>query len=103
MIDFEPNEQTQLMIDGVRRFIKNEVLPEEEALKDILRTNPDGLDGEGRKVPELLASRNRIFKKSAEAGFLNAHMPQDVGGSGISHVDVYFLSASIRNYSDVFL
>lgn len=95
MIDFEPSEQTLLMIDGVRRFIKNEVLPEQEALRDILRTNPDGLDGEGRKLPELLASRNRIFKKSAEAGYLNAHMPQGVGGSGISHVDVYFLREEV--------
>jgi len=93
--DFEPNEQTTLMIGAVRRFIKNEALPEEERLKDILRVNPDGLDGEGRKLPELLAARNRIFKKSAEAGFLNAHMPQEVGGSGISHVGVYFLREEV--------
>ena len=95
MIDFEPNEQTRLMIDGIRRFIKNEVSPEEESLRGILRANPDGLDKEGRKIPELLAARNRIFKKSADAGFLNAHMPKDVGGSGISHVDVYFLREEV--------
>ena len=95
MIDFELNEQTKLMIDGVRRFIKNEVVPEEESIGGILKFNPDGLDMEGRKIPELLAARNRIFKKSADAGFLNAHMPEEVGGSGISHVDVYFLREEV--------
>jgi len=95
MIDFEPGEQTKLMVDSVRRFIKNEVVPEEGKLKAILHDNPGGLDREGRKIPELLSARNRIFKKSAEAGFLNAHMPEEVGGSGISHVDVFFLREEV--------
>lgn len=95
MIDFQPGEPTRLMIDGVRRFIKNEVVPEEEKLKDILQDNSGGLDKDGRKIPELLSARNRVFRKSAAAGFLNAHMPKEVGGSGISHVDVYFLREEV--------
>ena len=64
MIDFEPAQETKLMIEGVRHFIQNEVSPEEEKLKKILRDNPEGLDATGRTIPELLAARNRIFKKS---------------------------------------
>ena len=97
MIDFEPNEQTRLIIEGVRRFIQNEVKPEEEKLSEILYKNPDGLGPDGRKLPELLAARNRIFKRSADAGYLNAHMPERVGGSGISHVDVFFLRKDFQS------
>lgn len=95
MIDFQPTVATKLMVDGVRRFIRNEVVPEERKLKESLRDHFGGLDREGRKVPELLAARNRIFRKSAAAGFLNAHMPKEVGGGGISHVDVYFLREEV--------
>lgn len=98
MIDFEPSEQTRLIIDGVQRFIETEVKPEEENLSALLHENPDGLGPDGRKLPELLAARNRIFKKSAEAGHLNAHMPEAVGGSGISHVDVFFLREAAFKY-----
>ena len=98
MIDFEPGEQTRLIIEGVQRFIRNEVMPEEEKLSGILHENPDGLAPDGRKLPEVLAARNRVFKKSADAGYLNAHMPEAVGGSGISHVDVYFLREAAFKY-----
>jgi alkylation response protein AidB-like acyl-CoA dehydrogenase len=86
------------MVDGVRRFIKNEVVPEEEKLKPFLKENFGGLDKEGRKIPELLSARNSIFRKSAEAGFLNAHMPKEVGGSGIGHIDVYFLREEVYRH-----
>lgn len=95
MIDFEPAEQTRLMINNVRHFIKSEVVPEEDRLKGIMLNNPQGLDKEGRKIPELVEARNRIFRKSAAAGFLSAHMPPEVGGGGISHADVYFLREEV--------
>jgi acyl-CoA dehydrogenase len=84
-----------MICDGIAGFIKKEVGPEEEALRKIYLTNPDGLDQNGRKLPEVLAARNRIFRKSAQAGFLSAHMPESVGGGGISHVDVYFVREEV--------
>lgn len=95
MIDLEPSPQAELMRAGVVTFVKKEVEPEEAALEKVLRSNPDGLDPTGRKLPEVLTARNRIFRKSAAAGFLNAHMPEAVGGSGLSHVDVYFLREQV--------
>ena len=95
MIDFEASAQAKMIAGGVAGFIKTEVLPEEDALKKVLLLNPDGLDPTGRKLPEVVAARNRIFRKSAAAGFLNAHMPEEVGGSGLGHVDVYFLREEV--------
>jgi len=98
MIDFEQSTESKMICDAIAGFIKKEVIPEEAALSNIYSTNPDGLDLEGRKLPEVLAARNRIFKKSAEAGFLSAHMPESVGGGGLSHVDIYFVREEVYQH-----
>ena len=97
-MSFEPTSAGQALLDKVPAFISNVVRPEEEALAEVYATNPDGLDANGRKLPEIVAARNRIFKASAEAGFLSAHLPPEVGGGGISHVDVYHLREAIFRY-----
>ena len=97
-MSFEPTPAGQALLDKVPDFIANVVRPEEEALKSLYAANPDGVDADGRKLPEIIAARNRIFKASADAGFLSAHLPPDVGGGGISHVDVYHLREAIFQY-----
>ena len=97
-MSFESTANGQMLIDKVDDFIAGVVKPEEEALAEVYVKNPDGLDGEGRKLPEILAARNRVFKASADAEFLSAHLPVEVGGLGISHVDVYHLREAIFRY-----
>lgn len=97
-MDFEQSEQSKMICEGIARFIRNEVEPEEAKLKALSVKNPDLLDLEGRKLPEYLAARNRVFRKSAEAGFLSAHMPEEVGGGGLSHVDVFFVREEVYRH-----
>ncbi|MEM6496017.1 MAG: acyl-CoA dehydrogenase family protein [Pseudomonadota bacterium] len=97
-MSFEPTENGQMLLSKVSDFVATVVRPEEEALSEIYAKNPDGLDAEGRKLPAILAARNRIFKASANAGFLSAHLPTEVGGLAISHVDVYHLREAIFRY-----
>ena len=98
MIDFEQSSESKMICDAIAGFIKKEVVPEEAALKHIYATNPDGLDLAGIKLPEVLAARNRIFKKSADAGFLSAHMPESVGGGGLNHVDIFFVREEVYRH-----
>lgn len=92
---FEPSEACQRLLDHVDTFIAEHVQTEQVALAHIYATNPDGLDLEGRKLPEIVAARNRIFKKSADAGFLSAHLPEEVGGGGLTHQEIYYLRESV--------
>ncbi len=94
-MSFEPTPAGTKLLNNIAEFMSSIVKPEEAALADLYARNPDGLDADGRKMPEILGARNRIFKASAEAGFLSAHLPVDVGGLGISHVDVYHLREAI--------
>lgn len=91
----QPSEAGKALIARVDDFIADAVEPEQAALAEVYATNPDGLDLEGRKLPEVVAARNRIFKSSAENGFLSAHLPAEVGGGGLSHVDIYFLREAV--------
>ena len=97
-MSFEPTPAGQALLGKVPDFIANVVRPEEEALASLYAANPDGVDADGRKLAEIIAARNRIFKASADAGFLSAHLPPDVGGGGITHVDVYHLREAIFQY-----
>ena len=97
-MSFEPSSAGQELLNRVGAFIDDIVQPEEEQLSASFAANPDGVDGDGRKLPEILEARNRIFRASAEAGFLSAHLPREVGGLGISHVDVFHLRESIFRY-----
>jgi alkylation response protein AidB-like acyl-CoA dehydrogenase len=94
-MSFEPTRAGRKLLGQVEPFIRDVVMPEEERLTQIYAANPDGLDASGRKLPEILAARNRIFKASAQAGFLSAHLPPEAGGLGISHVDVFHLREAI--------
>ena len=97
-MSFEPSSAGQALLDKVAGFIEDVVKPEEAALAEIYAANPDGLDAEGRKLPQIIEARDRIFKASAEAGYLSAHLPKEVGGSAITHVDVYHLREAIFRY-----
>lgn len=71
-----PDELTQLR-DSFASFLEREVRPVEESVHEDL-----WLPGPGT---ERVADAGRqIVRKSAEAGFYAAHMPDDVGGSDLS-------------------
>lgn len=95
---FEPSDACRRLLGEVDAFVTDHVQSEQDALAHIYATNPDGLDLEGRKLPEIVAARNRIFKKSADAGFLSAHLPVAVGGGGLSHQEIFYLREAVFKY-----
>lgn len=74
MIDFSIPEETQMILGTVRRFIKDELAPHEAEVEEIQQVRPD------------LARSLR--SKAKELGLFAMGMPEEVGGGGLSAVDM---------------
>ncbi|MFC6954743.1 acyl-CoA dehydrogenase family protein [Halorubellus litoreus] len=83
---FEPSSEYNIIRKQLDEFIKQEVEPLEDEYEHFL-----GADGEenraaedGRMDPEFFELTKEIRKKSAEAGYLTMHIPEEAGGGGVS-------------------
>jgi acyl-CoA dehydrogenase len=71
-----PEELVELR-GSLRQFIDREIRPVEEGFRQ------DILDG---RYDALKDERKKIRKRSAELGFWTLHMPEEVGGMGLSYL-----------------
>ena len=78
-MDFSLAPEEKALADSFRDFLKREVMPKEESLKQRY-VETDGEDPELRQ--ELKAMRMR----SAELGFYSIDIPTELGGGGLSYV-----------------
>ena len=63
--------------DSLRQFIDREIRPVEESHRQDINEGRFGVLGDERK---------KIRKRSAELGFWSLHMPEEVGGMGLSYL-----------------
>src|SRR5690242_20710386 len=84
MIDFSPPPHVQATVDDIHRFIADELKPIERDLAAHLANEHLYLREDGRLAPEVLEAQRTIRQRSAERGFYALHMPQEVGGGGLS-------------------
>lgn len=89
MIDFSIPSESQLLIDTVRRFIKEEVRPLEQPTEDT-----------GVIPPEDLA---RVKQKAQSLGLYAMNMPESVGGGGLSCVDQCLVEQEFGHTSDALI
>jgi len=82
-VDFTVSPEHRELLDAFRSFLEREVRPVEEEYRE--RFQDDAFDEEMREAG--LALRRR----SAELGFYGAHMPEEVGGWGLSNVGTTLL------------
>lgn len=73
MVDFSVPEETRMIVDTVRRFVRTELNPLEDAIEHA-----------GAISPEMARS---VRDKSLALGLYGMSMPEDVGGAGLSAVD----------------
>jgi len=90
MVDFTVPEEIQMVRRGLRSFLDKEVKPLEEEHKSFLEDERARLDDEGRLVPEFKALLNQVRRRSAELGYYAMHMPEEVGGGGVSRVGMVY-------------
>jgi acyl-CoA dehydrogenase len=89
MIDFAIPTETQMLLDNVRRFVTQEVQPLEAETET-----------SGRVPPEAL---KRLKRQARELGLFAMNMPEDVGGGGLSHVDMCLVEEELGKTSDALI
>lgn len=87
MIDFSLSGEAQMLIATVKRFVEKELEPLED---EIERTNA---------IDPMVAGR--IRRKAQELGLWAMHMPEDVGGGGLSMVELCLANEQIGRTKDV--
>ena len=89
MADFTIPDDVRMIRDAVGAFLEKEVAPEEKKLGRTLSDEHLALGDDGLLRREIVEAVGRIRRKSAAAGFYAMHMPQSVGGGGVSKVATY--------------
>lgn len=96
---FEPDQEYNIIRSQLDEFIKQEVEPLENEYDHFL-----GEDGyrnratsEGRMDREFFELTKEIRQRSAEAGFLTMHLPEEAGGGGVSTLHYLMLLDHVYN------
>ena len=89
MFDFSPDETTRLLLDTVRGFVRTELFPLEEAV-----------EREGALAPERAAE---IFARSRALGLYAMNMPCELGGGGLSAVQVCLVEEQFGHTKDILI
>lgn len=83
-MDFSIDDDLQLLLDSFSAFLDREIRPMEEELSaEFWSYAPD--------LTILDQAAERVRRLSAEHGFYAAHMPEDVGGQGLSTLGMTLL------------
>ncbi|MGF6508373.1 acyl-CoA dehydrogenase family protein [Paraburkholderia sp. 32] len=89
MIDFSIPSETQLLVDTVRKFVTNEVQP---------------LEAETEATGIVPPGKLRIVRHKAQTlGLFAMNMPDEVGGGGLSNVDMCLVEEELGRTSDALI
>ena len=77
-MDFAIPPELAELTDSFRSFLEREVRPLEEEFSQQFE--------EDTLSPEIIENGGRLRRRSAELGFYAAHMPESVGGGGLSNL-----------------
>ncbi|MDP4299194.1 acyl-CoA dehydrogenase family protein [Leptothrix discophora] len=88
-MDFSLNDEQKMMIDTVRRFIREELQPLEERLE---------ADGELDD-----ATATAVFERSRSLGLYALNMPAELGGGGLSTLDRILCEEQFGHTSDLLI
>jgi len=84
---------------GLNAFIDSEVLPLEEQLKEYMHDERKLFAENGLLAPPVLAARNQVRLKSAQAGYYTMMAPESVGGGGMPwSTSPFILESMYRKY-----
>ena len=86
------------ILERIERVHGDEVRPREEALAARLSDRRLYLDADGKLHPEIWAARREIMRASAQAGLYSAHLPEDIGGGGLSRTDMVYVEEKVYGY-----
>ena len=97
-MDFKTPTRVLSLLEQVDRLYRSEVQPREEALRHRLTNRDEYLDTDGRIHPEVQQARREIMAASGQAGLYSLHLPEGVGGGGLSRTEMFFVEEKVYSY-----
>jgi len=97
-MDIKPPARTAPILEKIERFYAAEVRPREEALRHRLDNHREYLDADGRLHPEVQAARRAIMRASGREGIFSLHLPESVGGGGLTRCEMFFVEEKVYSY-----
>jgi acyl-CoA dehydrogenase len=88
-MDFSLNDEQKMMIDTVRRFIKEELKPLEDEIESTGFLDP--------------AKATAIYEKSKSLGLYGMNMPDALGGGGLSNMDRILCEEQFGHTTDILI
>ena len=98
MVDFRPSEEVSLIKQSIDDFVASEIDPLEADNTDLLSPDFRRIGPDGRQKPAAVDLMDTVRKRSGKAGIYGMHMPERVGGMGLSMVDVARIEQHIYSH-----
>jgi alkylation response protein AidB-like acyl-CoA dehydrogenase len=96
--EFAVPSDVQPLIDEVHAFIETEIQPLEDANQDVLGGPLAYLDEDARLREEVHELQAEVRRRAGEAGLYALHMPESVGGGGLSQREHFFVQEEVFRY-----
>jgi acyl-CoA dehydrogenase len=96
--EFDVPTAVEPLIDRVHEFIETEVKPVEQEYQAYLGDPLNYLDDRGRLRPEVHAAQATVRERAGEAGLYALHMPESVGGGGLSQREHFYVIEEVFRY-----
>jgi acyl-CoA dehydrogenase len=89
MLDFTMTDERRILVDTVRKFVENDVQPLEQEVEELAKIPEDKL--------------RAIRSKAQSLGLFAMNMPAEVGGGGLSMVDICLVEEELGKTSDALI
>lgn len=96
--EFAVPDDLEPLIDEVHEFIETEVKPVEREYREYLGDPLSYLDADARLRPEVHAAQATVREKAGDAGLYALHMPESVGGGGLSQREHFYVIEEVFRY-----
>ncbi len=95
---FSVPDDIEPLVEEIHEFIESDVEPIEQEYSAYLGSPLNYLDEDGRLRPEVEAARAEVRQRSAEEGYYALHLPEEVGGGGLSQREHFYIIEEIFRY-----
>ena len=89
MLDFTMTDDRRMLVDTVRKFVENDVQPLEQEVEELAKIPDDKL--------------RAVRSKAQSLGLFAMNMPAEVGGGGLSMVDICLVEEELGKTSDALI
>lgn len=93
-----PTDNTDL-VEGIKAFIRSEVVPLEEANQELLENSRLTYDEAGGFSADVLDLCRQVRETSAKAGYYSMFAPESVGGAGLGAQALYDVWEGLSHYA----